>query len=76
MRDVFYTILIVWIIWKIIGAYNAYTTSKKNFNNNGARYQRNNNKEKEGETFVKYQPPTHKKISDDEGEYVDFEDVE
>lgn len=67
MRDLFYTILVVWIIWRIVSSINAYTSKNK--------HNSQHSKRKEGETSVDYIPPTKKKISDEEGEYVDYEEM-
>jgi len=72
MRDVFYTILVVWIVWRIVNTYNSYST-KRHDNNTDDSYSRNNSED--GKTRVKYSPPVTKKIDDDEGEYVDFEEI-
>lgn len=71
MRDVFYTILVVWILWRILNSISNYRTNQTNSANNTTV----NNKRREGETSVDYAPPTKKKISDEEGEYVDYEDL-
>ncbi|HET6227789.1 MAG TPA: hypothetical protein VFF27_16010 [Bacteroidia bacterium] len=65
MRDVFYTLLVIWVIWRII---DALSNSKQK-----------SGKSKVGETTVSYTPPetTAKKKypGDDEGEYVDYEEI-
>jgi hypothetical protein len=71
MRDVFYTILVVWILWRVLDSISNYRTKQGSNGNNATQ----GNKRKEGETSVDYSPPIKKKISDDEGEYVDYEDV-
>ena len=71
MKDVFYTILVVWIIWKVIGVFTFYSSAKAKFT---AGRQRNPD-QPEGKTSIKYSPTTEQKISDDEGEYVDFEEI-
>jgi hypothetical protein len=71
MRDIFYTILVVWIIWRVLDSISAYGAKKKQSNSNfSSKSQR-----KEGETKVDYIPPTKNKISDEEGDYVDYEEV-
>lgn len=67
MRDVFYTILVVWIIWRILNAISIHTSGRTNT--------AQQSQSKEGETTVDFTPPSKKKISDDEGEYVDFEEM-
>jgi len=71
MRDVFYTILVIWIVWRVLNSISTYRTKQDKSVNNPSQ----NNKRKEGETSIDYAPPSKKKISDDEGEYVDYEDV-
>ena len=71
MRDVFYTILVVWIIWRVLNSIKNYGATRTDNVNNFAQ----NNTHKEGETSIKYVPPVKNKISDDEGEYVDYEEV-
>lgn len=71
MKDIFYTILVIWIVWRVLNSISIYRTKQgKNVNNPPQ-----NNRPKEGETSINYAPPVKKKISDDEGEYVDYEDV-
>lgn len=71
MRDVFYTILIIWIVWRIFNSISNYRTKhSSSFNPSSSA-----KKATEGQTKVDYIPPVKKKISDDEGEYVDYEDI-
>ncbi len=71
MRDVFYTLLVVWIIWRVLNSISAYGTKRSNNVNDF-----NPNKmHSDGETSIEYAPPVKKKISDDEGEYVDYEEM-
>lgn len=68
MKDVFYTLLVVWLIYRVIDALN--TVKSKNKNN-----QQSSNS-KVGETTVSYAPPdANKKKYPEEGEYVDFEEI-
>ena len=67
MRDVFYTLLVIWIIWRIIDAINTSRVRSSNQQNHGSR---------PGETTISYTPPeTTKKKFPDEGEYVDYEEL-
>lgn len=67
MKDVFYTILVVWIIWRVLNSVSVYRAKQSKPQQPPSR--------KEGETTVDYVPPTKKSISDDEGEYVDYEEI-
>lgn len=71
MRDVFYTLLVVWIVWRILNSINAYGTQRNNYSKKFT----SDKKTSDGETVIEYAPPVKKKISDDEGEYVDYEEI-
>ncbi len=73
MRDVFYTILVVWIVWRIINAFSSSKTKAQNTTSNSAQYPN----KKEGETTVDFMPQTSNatKLKDDAGEYVDYEEI-
>jgi hypothetical protein len=67
MKDVFYTLLVVWAVWRIIEGVNAARSKGANQTPSGRKM---------GETTVSYTPPeTNKKKFPDEGEYVDYEEV-
>jgi hypothetical protein len=67
MKDVFYTLLVVWAVWRIIEGVNAARSKGANQTPSGRRT---------GETTISYTPPeTNKKKFPDEGEYVDYEEV-
>ncbi len=72
MRDVFYTLLVVWIIWRVLNAFSSGKTKQQSPTPNNST---SGNYKKEGETRVEYVPPKSKPINDDAGEYVDYEEV-
>lgn len=68
MKDVFYTLLVIWVVWRIIDGLNAARTRSRN--------QQASSNGREGETTISYTPPERtKKKSPDDGEYVDYEEV-
>ena len=68
MRDAFYTLLVVWVIWKIVNGLNAMQSKK------GKHQQTSSNRF--GETTISYTPPGPQKKKDpDDGEYVDYEEI-
>ncbi len=69
MRDVFYTLLVVWIIWRILNSVNNIRAKQPSGSSTSS------SSRKEGETHVDYVPPIKKSVSDDEGEYVDYEEI-
>ena len=67
MRDVFYTLLVVWIVSRILSSVNTVRSKTTNKTPSASR--------KEGKTTVEYMPPQKKSVVDTEGEYVDFEEI-
>jgi hypothetical protein len=67
MRDVFYTILVVWIIWRIINSVNNVRAR--------ANTEKSGQGRRQGETTVDFVPPKSKSKYDGEGEYVDYEEI-
>lgn len=67
MKDIFYTILVVWIIWRILNSVNRIKARTNSDSPNQGR--------REGETTVDFVPPKSKGKYDGEGEYVDYEEI-
>jgi len=67
MRDIFYTLLVVWLVWRILNSVSSHRAKKAN----GEKV----SPKKEGETTINYVPPKKKGLGDDEGEYVDYEEI-
>jgi len=67
MRDVFYTLLVVWIVSRILSSVNTVRSKTTNKTPSASR--------KEGKATVEYMPPQKKSVVDTEGEYVDFEEI-
>ena len=70
MKDVFYTLLVVWIISRIFNSLSSAET--KSSSNNKESNSKQNTKPSE---TIHSTPPKKKNFGDDEGEYVDFEEV-
>ena len=66
MRDLFFTILAVWAIWRILESVKISRFSTKDNYDQG---------KKEGEIKVEYQPPKKNDKNDEDGEYIDYEEV-
>ncbi|MBL7890837.1 MAG: hypothetical protein JNL24_14885 [Bacteroidia bacterium] len=66
MKDVFYTILVIWILWRIIHSVNLYRSNKTS----------SSVSEDQREVKHSYSSKEAKrKMADSEGEYVDYEEV-
>ena len=66
MKDIFYTLLVVWLLWRIINSVNSHRAKRANQQQTSS---------KEGETTVNFVPPKKKNVGDVEGEYVDYEEI-
>ncbi len=76
MRDVIWTVIILWVVWKIYDAFKNVSKTRTQPQGNGNNPGQNNYyREREGEVKVdtSIKPKTHFKPSD--GEYVDYEEV-
>ncbi|MEI6487442.1 MAG: DUF4834 family protein [Bacteroidota bacterium] len=69
MRDVFYTLLVVWIIYRVL---NAFSSVKNKYSNTS---QRSDPPPRKDETIVSDASAKKKNFGDNEGEYVDFEEI-
>jgi hypothetical protein len=67
MADVFYTILVVWVLWRIFGGSAKSTVYHK--------HQYEQPKHREGDVTVSSTDKSGSQKNDDRGEYVDFEEV-
>jgi len=67
MRDIFFTILIIWIVYRIYSAIQA--ANPRNVRNT------NDPGKKSGSVSVDYVPPKKNKADNDDGEYVDYEEI-
>jgi len=70
MRDVFYTLLVVWFIWRVMESISG---ARAKVNSGPRRSQPR--QPKTGETTVEYVPPKTKSKYEGKGEYVDYEEV-
>ncbi len=67
MRDVFYTILVVWIVWRI------YTSFSKNRPKDQSKPV--SSSKRQGETTLDYIPEDKKRKDFKGGDYVDYEEI-
>lgn len=67
MADVFYTVLIIWVLWRIFGGSAKSTVYHRHSYDQPGR--------KEGEVSVSPTESSGQKKDNDKGEYVDFEEI-
>lgn len=77
MRDVVWTIIVLWLIWKLLEAFKFISKPQQNSansQNNNQFYSNFNKKEGEVKVDIKGEKPkSHFKPTD--GEYVDYEEI-
>jgi len=67
MADLFYALLIIWVLWRIFGGSVRTTVHHKH------TYQQP--KKQEGEVTISAKPQTREQKNSDRGEYVDYEEI-
>jgi hypothetical protein len=70
MKDVFVTLIFIWVLWKIFGGRTV--IHKYTFNQNQTHTQ---DRSREGEVKVEKDTRKSPKLRDEAGEYVDYEEV-
>lgn len=83
MRDIIWTIILVWLVWRILDAFKGISkmqTQRSNHQqtnyNNQSYQQAPNNHRREGEVRVDSSEPAHKPhFKPGDGEYVDYEEI-
>lgn len=73
MRDVFWTIIVIWLIYQLVSIFkNAGSKKRYAFNQNETEQSNKNTTA----TFIKKDVKTAmKKHADKEGEYIDYEEI-
>lgn len=66
------TLLIIYLIWRVIFKYILPYLLVKRMGN----FQNKKNVKKEGQVTINHKPKSKKSFTEDDGEYVDFEEVE
>ena len=76
MKDIIWTLIVVWLIYKVINIFRSATTKRVYTNNNDQNYTRqqstNAHNSSKPEKDIK---DAVKKHLNNEGEYIDFEEV-
>lgn len=75
MRDIIWTLIVVWLIYKLVDIFRGST--KKSFANNSGNQNAQNDQHTTTTNFSAKKDPKEviQKSADKEGEYVDFEEI-
>jgi hypothetical protein len=75
MRDIIWTLIVVWLIYKLVDIFRGST--KKSFANNSANQNLHNDQNTTTTNFSAKKDPKEviQKSADKEGDYVDFEEI-
>ena len=71
MRDIVWTIIVIWFVWKIYDAFKS--VSKPKTQTQG--FNKNQTYQKEGEIKIDKNVNMKSHFNPDDGEYVDYEEV-
>lgn len=82
MRDIIWTIIVIWIVWRLYEAFSSLSKARtrpaqqQSYNPNQQQQQYYSNPRKEGEVNINSAANSKKPyFKDDDGEYVDYEEV-
>ncbi len=70
MRDIIWTIIGIWLLWRIIDAFRSYSSAAKKVQNDRSNHHHNTSQH-----HTQNPPPKKGELKSDAGEYVDYEDV-
>jgi len=74
MQEFFFTILAIWVIWRIFSSFSGSKTTSQNYQQTNNNYY-SKPKQEVGEVKIDTKAVPTAKIPPTEGEYVDFEDL-
>lgn len=74
MQELFFTILAIWVIWRIFSSFSGSKTTSQNYQQTNNNYNSKPTQEV-GEVKIDTKAVPTAKIPPTEGEYVDFEDL-
>ena len=72
MRDIIWTVIIIWVIWRVIEAFRTVSNASRKAQQNAGHTQNHN------QTYNQNSNPSQPKkgeLKSDAGEYVDYEEV-
>lgn len=84
MRDIIWTVILVWLVWKIYEAFKGASRmqaqranhQRNHYNAHHNNHYQQQNRRKEGEVSVESPEPAHKPhFKPGDGEYVDYEEI-
>ena len=73
MRDVIWTVILIWVVWKVYDAFKS--VSRTRAQTQGYNQQQNNYRQREGEVRVDNSQSGKTHYKPDDGEYVDYEEI-
>jgi hypothetical protein len=73
MRDIIWTIIGLWLLWRIIDAFRSFSSSSKKVRNSSTNNQNYN--QNAGHSDSQSAQPKKGELKSDAGEYVDYEEI-
>ncbi|CAN5401048.1 hypothetical protein BH09BAC5_BH09BAC5_04840 [soil metagenome] len=75
MQEFFFTILGIWFIWRLFGAFSGGKKPSGNYQQNTHHHYYEKKQKQEGEVRIEEKVSASSKIPPTEGEYVDYEEI-
>ncbi|HEU4719588.1 MAG TPA: DUF4834 family protein [Bacteroidia bacterium] len=76
MQEVFFTILAIWLVIRLFNAFGSESRSRSSFRQQTHyHFHTSQDRKKEGDVKVETKKQNQSRIPNNEGEYVDYEDI-
>ena len=75
MQEFFFTILSVWLIWRLFSAFSGKERETRSYHQSNTHHHHYHSQKQEDKVRVETKQQMKPRIPNDEGEYVDFEEV-
>ena len=72
MRDIIWTVIIIWVIWRIIEAFRTVSNASRNAQQNAGNSQNYGQNKSQNNHSA---PPKKGELKSDAGEYIDYEEI-
>lgn len=75
MQEFFFTVLVIWVIWRLFSSFSGSSSSARTYQQNTHHHYYEKPPNPEGEVRIEKKASPESKIPPTEGEYVDYEDI-
>ena len=75
MQEFFFTVLAIWVIWRLFSSFSGKSSSARTYQQTTHHHYYEKQQKAEGEVHIDKKTSPESKIPPTEGEYVDYEEI-